>query len=1112
MLALNCNTHYNYSLGAVYYVGKSTLLDLIADRKNVGTWTGKILVNQTPRSRHFNRISAYVLQDNCHIPVLTVEETIAYAAWTRLPQGTTPETARRRVTELLDMMGMAEKRNSIVGDLSGGYVKRLSIAVEIISLPYILFLDEPTSGLDSSTAYDVMNVVRSLSRRGRNCVTTIHQPSPEVFALFDRLVLLCAGRIVYSGLVKDACGYFTSPALNYPSRPRQNPAEYIIDIAGGKILPLNKSTIDKDGVVTQTVSTARSDLELQALFITSGLMTPPAPMTTSAPLVFPFVRVGYAAKVNQVSMLLHRGFRKSYRDRTVLIYSLAKNLWLGILIGLVFRGVNDKLEEPFYEADGQQTPATTEFAGLLYFLLVYIWLSNGQIIPVCVDTSKLYSRELSSFAYVPIAFWVSVILIELPFMLFFHTLFTTLVYLMCGFPHSFSYYCFFWLLLALANLFAMVFAQFLAFGTGSSLLAFAIYPVVFYVLGMFSSYTIRIHNLAPGLRWVSDATFVRWAYQGLMVLEFDQYGSGGDSLLGDYSFDGATKEDCVYVLLGNIAAAAVLLYLSLRKPAKKIIYLDFDSDVEASALSYNLESSLVDDVVCSSGNGRMTDIGGNSSSSRGSVARQTHPRLSMVGIRESISGALLLSEGVLAAVAESLELVDPEPHGYRDVGGGAEDKFLEAGPAEAPLSLSLSPARTEPSLGSITDDSAGADADGTAAATTTTTTTAAAAAAASAADGDSMESGPDMRGSISAGTSLVISCQNVGMILPSTRPREKNATLLYNVNGCVRPRQLCAVMGPSGSGKTALLDIIYGNHLGRAAMQGEVQFNNIARNARMQRRLAFVSSNDVHIPVLTVRETLMYAATLRMQFTLPMEKKQKQVEEVIQMLGLTKSANTVVGNHLIRGISGGQKRRLSIGVEIIHYPDALMIDECTTGLDSATSDEVVGYVRRLCDQNRTILLSIHQPSPIAFKLFDLLLLLSEGRVFYFGPADKAVQFFTDSPFKFAMAEHMNPGDFVVSIAGRTMPDGKGELPSSRAVNLYYSHSQADLDMLTLMDDCADSVPVEERRFELLSVYPTPRGFQIYLLIDRCFTKAKRNRRPIRIGFFRHVLVGLLYGM
>ncbi len=117
-------------------------MDLIADRKYVGTWTGQILVNQTPRSMYFSRISAYVLQDNCHIMNLTVQETIYYAAWTRLPCGTSVENLRCRVSELLEMMGMNDVRNCKVSEISSGYVKRLSIAVELVPLPYILFLDE----------------------------------------------------------------------------------------------------------------------------------------------------------------------------------------------------------------------------------------------------------------------------------------------------------------------------------------------------------------------------------------------------------------------------------------------------------------------------------------------------------------------------------------------------------------------------------------------------------------------------------------------------------------------------------------------------------------------------------------------------------------------------------------------------------------------------------------------------------------------------------------------------------------------------------------------------------------------------------------------------------
>ena len=136
--------------------GKSTLLDLIADRKLIGVWSGDILVNRHPRSLWFNRESAYVLQDDVHIATLTVEETIRYAAWTRMEEGTSVEQRELRITKLLEMMGLQHVRSSFIGDamnkgISGGQMKRLSIAVEIVSLPNLIFLD----GMNLSVLFDI---------------------------------------------------------------------------------------------------------------------------------------------------------------------------------------------------------------------------------------------------------------------------------------------------------------------------------------------------------------------------------------------------------------------------------------------------------------------------------------------------------------------------------------------------------------------------------------------------------------------------------------------------------------------------------------------------------------------------------------------------------------------------------------------------------------------------------------------------------------------------------------------------------------------------------------------------------------------------------------------
>ena len=106
---------------------------------------------------------------------------------------------------------------------------------------------------------------------------------------------------------------------------------------------------------------------------------------------------------------------------------------------------------------------------------------------------------------------------------------------------------------------------------------------------------------------------------------------------------------------------------------------------------------------------------------------------------------------------------------------------------------------------------------------------------------------------------------------------------------------------------------------------------------------------------------------------------------------------------------------------------------------------------------------------------------------------------------------MNPGDFVVSIAGHSFVDASGNIPTTKALSVYFSHSQSDIDMIELLDKCEETIPEEEYMFELFNVYPTPRWYQISLLTQRYLIKTIRNRRPVRIGFIRHILVGLLYG-
>lgn len=168
------------------------------------------------------------------------------------------------------------------------------------------------------------------------------------------------------------------------------------------------------------------------------------------------------------------------------------------------------------------------------------------------------------------------------------------------------------------------------------------------------------------------------------------------------------------------------------------------------------------------------------------------------------------------------------------------------------------------------------------------------------------------------------------------------------------------------------------------------------------------------------------------------EAKRERSEQVMNMLGLDHVADTIVGNEVLRGLSGGQVKRLSIGVEIINFPDLMFLDEPTTGLDSSVSFDVMSAVRNLANQNRTVICTIHQPSNETGALFDTLLLMASGKVIYFGPCADATHYFVTSPYQFYYHPGSNPFDFAIAVAGAFLPDATGKHITGLELADYYS--------------------------------------------------------------------------
>ncbi|MBA0718514.1 hypothetical protein Golax_006260, partial [Gossypium laxum] len=246
--------------------------------------------------------------------------------------------------------------------------------------------------------------------------------------------------------------------------------------------------------------------------------------------------------------------------------------------------------------------------------------------------------------------------------------------------------------------------------------------------------------------------------------------------------------------------------------------------------------------------------------------------------------------------------------------------------------------------------------------------------------------------------------------------REK--TILNGISGVVYPGEILAMLGPSGSGKTTLLTALGGRLTGK--LSGKITYNGQPFCGAIKRRAGFVAQDDVLYPHLTVTETLLFTALLRLPNSLSRDEKVQHVERVIAELGLTRCRNSMIGGPLFRGISGGEKKRVSIGQEMLINPSLLLLDEPTSGLDSTTAQRILTTIKRLASGGRTVVTTIHQPSSRLYHMFDKVVLLSEGSPIYYGSASAALEYFSSIGFSTSMT--VNPADLLLDLANGIGPD------------------------------------------------------------------------------------------
>ena len=345
--------------------------------------------------------------------------------------------------------------------------------------------------------------------------------------------------------------------------------------------------------------------------------------------------------------------------------------------------------------------------------------------------------------------------------------------------------------------------------------------------------------------------------------------------------------------------------------------------------------------------------------------------------------------------------------------------------------------------------------------------------------------------------------------------KNEERKLLSDVWGEVPQKQTTAIMGPSGAGKTSLLNILAGRAASRGRLQisADIRLNNYSvdpTNLDVRQQIAFVAQDDSLQVTQTPRESIKFSARLRLPRAVTDEQLDSLTARLLEELGLTSCADTIVGGALIKGISGGERKRTSVGVELVTKPALVFLDEPTSGLDSYSAVQLCQVLKKVANAGSSVLFTIHQPASEIFNSFDHLLLMNKGRVMYQGSV-------RDVPDYFAARGHpnpanYNPADWIMNVAQTVeikQLDEDGFYPKDeRPVTEAFKGDSAE------GRDALGITRTGRQKSDDYDSAPVGMGVQISLLFKREIVNLRRDTSAfvVKMGIttFMAALVGIVF--
>ncbi|XP_057729421.1 pleiotropic drug resistance protein 1-like [Arachis stenosperma] len=498
------------ALMGVSGAGKTTLMDVLSGRKTAGYIQGQITISGYPKKQEtFARISGYCEQTDIHSPHVTVYESLVYSAWLRLPPEVDSSTREMFIEEVMELVELNSLKDALVGlpgvnGLSTEQRKRLTIAVELVANPSIIFMDEPTSGLDARAAAIVMRTVRNTVNTGRTVVCTIHQPSIDIFDAFDELLLLKrGGEEIYVGPLGRHSSHLISYFEGINGVPKikngYNPATWMLEVtseAQEEALGINFAELYKN-----------SDLYRGNKALISELSTPP-----SASKDLYFTTKYSQSFITQCKACLWKQNLSYWRNPPYSAVRFLFTTFIALLFGTIFWDIGSKRK---------RAQDVFNAMGSMYAAVLFIGVQNATSVqPVVAIERTVFYRERAAGMYSALPYAFGQVAIEIPYILLQTLVYGVIVYAMIGFEWTamkFFWYLFFMFFTFLYfTLYGMM-----AVGATPDHHVAGIVSFGFYLIwNLFSGFVIPRTRMPVWWRWYFWICPVSWTMYGLVTSQF----------------------------------------------------------------------------------------------------------------------------------------------------------------------------------------------------------------------------------------------------------------------------------------------------------------------------------------------------------------------------------------------------------------------------------------------------------------------------------------------------------------------------------------------------------------------------------------------------------------